>query len=250
MARRDSRRDRNMRSPGSNRSRGAGARRLGALAFDNPVAAGGWLVMLLTGSLIIANATSFQARPHPSPLFATRKSSDASALPQTLVKTTAISTAPLVRDVQVELRRLGFYEGLLDGLHGPATERAVRAYQRARALADTGRIDEPLLARLALDFGEADADPAIPVPHASPKAVETASEDLSAAPTGDARVLQLQALLSELGYGPIVIDGLFGEQTANAIRRFELDRGLPVTGEAGERLYAELENMSGRKLGR
>ncbi len=246
MARRDNKRDSDMRSSGSMQHRRAGARKLGALAFDNPVAAGGWLVMLLTGSLIIANATSFQTGPHPSPLLATRDVTS----PQTLVKTTAILTAPLVRDVQVELRRLGFYEGLLDGLHGPATERAVRAYQRARALTDTGRIDEALLARLALDFGGADNDPAIPVPHAAPKVAEIVSEEAPTAPKGDGRVLQLQALLSDLGYGPIVIDGLFGEQTASAIRRFELDRGLPITGEIGERLFAELENMSGRKLGR
>ncbi|MBA5779048.1 peptidoglycan-binding protein [Stappia sp. F7233] len=249
MARRVSKVKDDPRALGSyERGRGS-ARRLGSFAADNPVAAGGWLVMALTAGLIIANATSFQAGPHPSPLFATRPVEKAAQERLISVRTSSISAAPLVRDVQIELRRLGFYEGLLDGLNGPATERAVRAYQRSRGLPDTGRIDEALLARLALDFDGRTAEPVVPVPQASPRSVAGAPSEPVPAPRGDTQVLQLQKLLADLGYGPLEIDGIFGDQTADAIRRFEIDRSLPVTGEMTERVFAELENLSGRKLG-
>lgn len=248
MAKRATRGKADPRALGSYERGQNGARRLGSMAADNPVAAGGWLVMLLTAGLIIANATSFQSGPHPSPLVATRADGKASDERLISVRTSAISAAPLVRDVQIELRRLGYYEGLLDGLNGPATERAVRAYQRSRGLPDTGRIDEALLARLALDFDGRSAEPVVPVPQASPRSVGGAPSEPVPAPRGDTRVLQLQKLLADLGYGPLEIDGVFGDQTANAIRRFEIDRSLPVTGEMTERVFAELENLSGRRL--
>ncbi|MCA1244606.1 peptidoglycan-binding protein [Stappia stellulata] len=235
---------------------------LGAAALDNPVAAGGWLVMVLTGFLIIANATAFQSGRHPAPLVATRDraSPPAQAAPATPDRAT-LQAQKLVRDIQVELRRLGMYEGPLDGLKGPATERGVRAYQRARGLAETGRVNEALMARLALDTGDGvngpDAPPLPPVPPASVPGASSAPPSVtpSAAPSAAlsperARIVGIQSALAELGYGPIEIDGYAGEQTSNAIRRFELDRGLPINGAITERIATELENVLGRPLAR
>ncbi|MBB99043.1 MAG: peptidoglycan-binding protein [Rhodobacteraceae bacterium] len=231
---------------------------LGAAALDNPVAAGGWLVMVLTGFLIIANATAFQSGRHPAPLVATRDRAPppAQVAPATPDRAT-LQAQKLVRDIQVELRRLHMYEGPLDGLKGPATERGVRAYQRARGLAETGRVDEALMARLALDTGDGvngpDAPPLPPVPPASVPGASSATP--SAAPSTAlsperARIVGIQSALAELGYGPIEIDGYAGEQTSNAIRRFELDRGLPINGAITERIATELENVLGRPLAR
>jgi peptidoglycan hydrolase-like protein with peptidoglycan-binding domain len=36
--------------------------------------------------------------------------------------------------------------------------------------------------------------------------------------------------LNQMGYGPIPVDGKAGKETADAIRRFELEYALPVTG--------------------
>jgi peptidoglycan hydrolase-like protein with peptidoglycan-binding domain len=67
--------------------------------------------------------------------------------------------------------------------------------------------------------------------------------------SGDrARIARLQAALSEMGYGPISVDGFAGEQTANAIRRFELDRGLAITGALGPMVEQEVEKVLGRPL--
>lgn len=276
---------------------------LGAVALDNPVATGGWLVMALTGGLIIANALVFQSGRHPAPFFATRDA-PVSTPAAPVVTEAQLERQRLVRDVQMELRRLGMYGGLLDGLNGPATERGVRAYQRARGLPETGDIDTALLARLAMDTG-ADVDnlpplpplppqttpqtvpgqsssgsssPAAaqasnpttgsvrttrvtpPVPAPSAPRAQTVSAPANAGPvppasvangalTGDrARIARLQAALSEMGYGPISVDGFAGEQTANAIRRFELDRGLAITGALGPMVEQEVEKVLGRPL--
>lgn len=239
---------------------------ISSIVFDNPVVAGGWLVMLLTGGIIIANATSFQSEPHPAPLFSTR---DAVPLEADRTQNTPKPAySLLVHDAQLELRRLGFYEGLLDGIKGPATDRAVRAYQRSRSLSDTGTISAALVARLALDTGEpSDGLPSgdvVPIPQSAPatggtplppgdipRSAVTGSTGIpkpQSQPEGDRRILQIQSALADLGYGPLAVDGVMGDQTASAIRRFELDRGLPITGSLNDRVRQELERMSGRKL--
>lgn len=46
--------------------------------------------------------------------------------------------------------------------------------------------------------------------------------------------------LSALGYGPLRADGRPGTETLNAVQRFELDQGLPVTGNIDDRLLLRL----------
>src|SRR5690606_36877619 len=116
-----------------------------------------------------ANAMSFQPGRHPAPLISTRPQPAPTAEAAAQVATSAIVASALVKDLQIELRRLGIYEGPLDGLNGPATERAVRAYQRASGLPDTGEIDEGLLARATLDTGNGLL--AVPVPPQAPAVV-------------------------------------------------------------------------------
>ncbi len=61
------------------------------------------------------------------------------------------STWEIVRDVQLELRRRGFYGGEIDGIFGPRTRDAVAAYQDRRGLPVTGAIDRETLRALNLD---------------------------------------------------------------------------------------------------
>ena len=46
----------------------------------------------------------------------------------------------------------------------------------------------------------------------------------------DQRTEEAQARLSELGY-EVTVDGVFGEGTERAVRKFQADRGLNVTGD-------------------
>ncbi len=55
----------------------------------------------------------------------------------------------------------------------------------------------------------------------------------------------MQKGLAELGYAPGPADGRPGEITRRAIRDFQAERRLPVTGEITPELIAELKKTSG-----
>lgn len=48
-------------------------------------------------------------------------------------------------DIQRSLKRMGYYDGAIDGIVGPQTRAAIRAYQADRGLRPTGRINNTLL---------------------------------------------------------------------------------------------------------
>lgn len=83
----------------------------------------------------------------------------------------------------------------------------------------------------------APAEAAGPVEPVAPVAVAKAEPAPAAAPaTPDPAAVarernrSIQHALNEIGYGPVPEDGKTGQDTADAIRRFELDNGLPITG--------------------
>ena len=246
--------------------------RAGSLARDNPVAAGGAAVMALTGCLIIANAVGLQTGRHPAPLFSTRER-PVMIEPQDRRTVETPEVSSLVLELQNALRRVGIYEGPLDGINGPATERAIRHYERLQGKPETGQPSEGLLALIVLQ-GTVPAPIAggpVPVPKpAEPEAYVPAarvsasvpapvsSPTVSTAPVPPAPVLnvapenrrlaRIQQLLSDLGYGPLRADGVMGDNTASAIKRFELDRGLPITGNPSDAVVARLEMVSGEPI--
>jgi peptidoglycan hydrolase-like protein with peptidoglycan-binding domain len=57
-----------------------------------------------------------------------------------------------------------------------------------------------------------------------------------------------QRALLKLGYGPLKTDGVFGQETRQAIARFERDRRLTQTGELGPRTVRELSAQSGIRV--
>ena len=54
------------------------------------------------------------------------------------------------------------------------------------------------------------------------------------------RYERVQAALNRIGYGPVAIDGTANEATTNAIRRFELDNGLPISGAVSDAVIDRL----------
>ena len=63
-------------------------------------------------------------------------------------------------------------------------------------------------------------------------------------------IRSVQKLLASLGYGPLSVDGLMGGETASAVRRFQLDRGMPIDGQLDAPVIAALEKVSGTKIPR
>jgi peptidoglycan hydrolase-like protein with peptidoglycan-binding domain len=55
-----------------------------------------------------------------------------------------------------------------------------------------------------------------------------------------ARFKRVQKALNNIGYGPVEVDGHAGAETADAIRRFQLDNGLPLDGTPNDRVVTRL----------
>lgn len=125
----------------------------------------------------------------------------------------------LVREVQAELARRGLYDGPADGLFGPKTEAAIFDFEIGAGLKPTGRPNPQLLAAMRSNNGPAVA----PSP----------------------RVVAVQRVLDQQGFGPVKADGVVGEATRAAIRRFEASLGLPQKGEISSALLQELSEISG-----
>jgi peptidoglycan hydrolase-like protein with peptidoglycan-binding domain len=98
----------------------------------------------------------------------------------------------------------------------------------------------PLPARVAL--APLADDPVPPPAPAAPVVAETPIPQPGPDPVLVERqhYRSIQNALNQAGYGPLPIDGIASEETASAIRRFELDNGLPLTGKPGDRVAARL----------
>lgn len=86
-----------------------------------------------------------------------------------------------------------------------------------------------------------------PRPEAAPrKGAHTDPIAQLLAPTN--RVLAVQRVLTDYGYGQIRPTGLAGPDTEEAIRKFERSKKLPVTGALSDQLVKALSEMSGQRI--
>lgn len=172
---------------------------------------------------IFANAVFLQGGRHPAPLFSTR--AEPNAEPRAKVQRDS-----LVEAVQAALRDRGLYAGPVDGVPGPQTAAAIKAFEAASGRLQTGKATAPILAAIMA------SQPAEPVPDQA-MLTEPATVGSVAA---DERVAVVQGALSRAAYGQITPDGVIGPQTRDAIRRFQADHGLPLTGTISDALMVEL----------
>lgn len=208
---------------------------------------------------VLVNALALQPVQHPAPMFADQSSpvsldSEPVAPKRTVPaapapKATSTPVPPqrpdtaavrprsdLVADTQRELTQLGFYDGALDGLHGPRTAQAIRDFEQSQGLKITG---EPSLMLLDV-MRRARAKPE------NTGSVPAKSADVAAAETRPStRVLAVQRVLARLGYGPLQLSGLPDAATRDAVQQFERDRGLARSGEISDRLIKELATVTG-----
>jgi len=132
------------------------------------------------------------------------------------------ATARDVAALQVALRAVGLYAGDVDGLAGPATDAAVRAFQRRRGLGVDGiagpRTRAALGRRGRPSYG---------------------SRTLRAGAAGwDVAALQFELARHGFPSGPL--DGGFGPRVAGAVLRFQAHAGLAADGIAGPATFAAL----------
>ena len=107
-------------------------------------------------------------------------------------------------------------------------------------------IVKPIEARLKLWVPEKASDIAnvVAVNDSSWKGAD-ASPEQSAAATPQNLIGKAQSLLDQLGYNIGEADGKLGGRTSNAIRLFQLQQGMKVTGQISPELIAAMESKTG-----
>jgi hypothetical protein len=140
-------------------------------------------------------------------------------LERTLKLTSAHMRGDDVRWVELRLNFHGAGPLTVDGDYGPATAAAVRRFQAHRGLPVTGQVGTQTYDALA----------------AAPRTLKLTTPHMRGR---DVRWVELR--LNVHGAGPVRVDGDYGPATAAAVRRFQADRGLPVTGEVDLGLYEAL----------
>jgi len=185
--------------------------------------------------------------PQPKPVAATPQPAPVAAVNPQVALTSA---------TQRELARLGVYMGAIDGALGSRTRGAIASFQTAAGLKASGEPSPELLATLRQSSAQpvaAAPPPAPAVEAAKPDqvaaAVQRAAElerEQAAARQGD-RLRRIQMALDLIGYGPLPTDGQPTPATPDAIRRFEPDNGLPVTGEPGDKVIVRLVTIGAIK---
>jgi peptidoglycan hydrolase-like protein with peptidoglycan-binding domain len=175
-----------------------------------------------------------------------------------------------VQIIQQALADSGFYRAGVDGFYGPATVNAIRSFQASKGLTMTGRLDEATLRELSPQFASSKqipdpqkvtefvvteqlrADQARMERQARVRDDRIAPQDIAPA-SGTATILNdkmttrypntqristsdvqaIQQTLREAGYYQGAhVDGIWGKVTTRAVRDFQADKGLNVTGTA------------------
>jgi peptidoglycan hydrolase-like protein with peptidoglycan-binding domain len=167
------------------------------------------------------------------------------------VKTVPLPPPPAARpshtvisEIQRELHRRGFYDGVVDGRYGPRTDAAIRDFEHAAGLRPGSEPNDALLR--AIQRSSVRSRPAAQRPPAS--VPEARPDPIAELIAPSKQVVAVQRALSEFGYGQIKPTGIIDPQTQSAIQKFERERGLPVTGQLSHRVVRELAAITGRPL--
>lgn len=165
-----------------------------------------------------------------------------------------------VRELQQALIDLGYLKYKADGIFGNKTENAVRSFQKANKLSVDGLAGKATRS-LALSKSQSKSAPATktPAPAATPAPTAAPSSSSGSSSSslfgtyatirignrGD-RVKTLQQSLITLGYLSGKADGIFGNQTRNAVKAFQKNNHLTADGLAGRKtLSAIVSALSG-----
>lgn len=211
-------------------------------------------LLMATGAtlIIFSNALFLQKGPHPAPIFATRPAQvqAPAARPQPAAAPSAALLAPpppadsaqiraqLITDIQRELTRRGYYEGIADGVWGARTDAAARDFVQASGLKLNAEASDALL-RAILSAG---------AKRVAASESSRTNDPIAQLIAPSKRVLAVQRALADFGYGQIKPSGHYDPETRQAIEKFERDRRLPVTGQVSDRVVRELAAVTGRPL--
>lgn len=137
-----------------------------------------------------------------------------------------------VKTLQSWLYKAGFNPGRIDGIYGANTEKAVKEFQKKVGITADGiagkqtynALQHYLKAQTTASKSNSSSND------------EWAGQTLQEGSRGEA-VKDLQIKLQKLGYNVGAIDGIYGKQTAAAVRSFQKAHRLTTDGVAGKQTY-------------
>lgn len=149
-----------------------------------------------------------------------------------------------VRKMQNKLKEKGFLKDSVDGKFGPETQRAVRKFQKSVGIKVDGKPGEKTLTALYEGTSKINQTRNSELKNQiEPKNPRT----LYYGCTG-ARVKELQRALKAADCYGGSIDGVYGDLTLEAVKKYQYKRGLHADGMAGSKTLASLNRVSGKKV--
>ncbi len=137
-----------------------------------------------------------------------------------------------VEKLQQALKIKGYYTSTVDGKYGDGTATAVKAYQKAVGISQTGKADYNTILKL---FGSVLKTTVAndPKMNGITKISEITVPNTSKKGDDGKHVLALQQALKIKGYYTAPIDSDYGAKTEAAVKAFQKSRGLTQDGVAG-----------------
>ncbi|MFH1338926.1 MAG: peptidoglycan-binding protein [Candidatus Omnitrophota bacterium] len=136
---------------------------------------------------------------------------------------------PRVKEIQTVLKEAGFDPGVIDGTMNKQTRKAIKDFQRAKKLKETGFIDAATRPKLEIYLVEkTKSKPDINV------------EEIKKRLKSPHWIKKIQAALKNSGFDPGGLDGIMNADTKKAIRAFQKSKGLTADGVIGPRTWNEL----------
>jgi peptidoglycan hydrolase-like protein with peptidoglycan-binding domain len=143
-----------------------------------------------------------------------------------------------VKTLQSWLHKAGFNPGAIDGVYGANTERAVKEFQKKVGITVDGIAGKQTYQALQKYVR---AQTTVSRSNSSSNSRDDwTGQTLREGSRGQA-VKDLQIKLQRLGYNVGSIDGIYGKQTAAAVKSFQKARGLTPDGIAGRNTYNAIE---------
>lgn len=142
------------------------------------------------------------------------------------------SSGDSVEKLQQALKIKGYYKDVVDGKFGNNTQNAVKAYQKAMGLTQTGKADYATIMKL---FGKVATTTVTNDPQMNGITKISQITVPSTSRKGDSgkNVLALQQALKIKGYYTAAIDSKYGDKTVAAVKAFQKAKGLDQDGVAG-----------------